>query len=108
MAVQVIQEIKDTLIGQGIAVGDVISTSYYALLDCSYGKTGNIRSTILFHLSPYNVTGSVDMHDTNDATITLTIKNEHLEDGKNNILFAKRVASICKVLKETTHESRTI
>lgn len=101
MIKQVIQETIDTLIGNKVVVDDIVSTSYYTLLDCSQG---NVHFTILFKLNSYNVTGKVDMWNTDDKNIALTLKGKHLEDGKNNILFAKNVASICRILKEVTYE----
>lgn len=96
--IPVIQEIIDTLIGEGVVIGDVASTEYFT---GSYGKTGNVRFNVIFRLNPYNITGKVDMDNTDDNTNTvLTLKSEHLESGKNHILFAKRVASMCEVLSK--------
>ena len=97
-----IQEVINILEENNVRVELVASTTYYALLDCAYSKTGNVRFTILFKLSTHNIVGKVEMYNTDDDdnTTTLTIKAEHLEVGFNSTTFAKRIYSICKAIKE--------
>ena len=95
-----IQEVINILEENHVRVESVASTTYYALLDCAYSKTGSVRFTILFKLSTHNIVGKVEMYNTDDNTTTLTIKAEHLEEGFNSTTFAKRIYSICKAIKE--------
>ena len=41
-----IQEVINILEENNVRVESVASTTYYALLDCAYSKTGNVRFTI--------------------------------------------------------------
>ena len=97
--VKSIQEVINTLEENNVRV-ESASTTYYTLLTCAYSKTGSVRFTILFKLSCHNIVGKVEMYNTDDNTITLTMKAEHLEEGFNSTTFAKRICSICKVIKE--------
>ena len=85
---EAIQEIVDILTDNNIVIEELSDTPCSAMLDCHYAR---VCSTIMIFKNPNNVKGKVEVYSRDDDNTLLNIEAEHLEEGENNVAFAKKV-----------------